>query len=48
MDNISHVMLEHSSSCDTVRASSLINLTRQNLFLNANVTVDIFSLYLGH
>ena len=46
MDNVSHVMLEHSSNCDTVRASSLINLPRQALFLNSIVAVDIFKFVL--
>jgi len=33
MHNVSHVMLEHSSNCDTVKASSLINLPRQAFIL---------------
>ena len=46
MDNVSHVMLEHSSNCDTVRASSVINLPRQALFLNSSGAVDIFKFVL--
>ena len=42
MDNVSHVMLEHSSNCDTVRASCVTNLRRQAIILNSTVAVDIF------
>jgi len=45
MDNISHVMLEHSSNSDNVSASSLINLPRQALLLKSRVAMDIYLLY---
>ena len=46
MDNVSHVMLQHSSYSDNVSARSLINLWRQALFLNSRVAMDIYLLYL--
>jgi len=48
MDNVLHVMLEHSSNCDTVRSSSVINLPRQALFLISSVPVGIILLYNRH
>jgi len=48
MDNVSHVMLEHSSNCDNVSASSLINLPLQELFLNSRVAEDIYIYFILH